>query len=374
MDIRVIKTSLDLAAIRDEWNRLPTPSPMTSSRWLLTWWEEIGRHSPNPGSRNTPFVLAAYDDQQQLIGLAPWYLRTNAARRRTILNLGSGVVSSDHQSILCHQDCRPQVVEAMTQQLLGPLSNAWDELDLDGIDSDDPCMRDFMNQLNSSSDHYCLSKSNLSTWNVTLPADWDTLLAGYSRNHRKRLRQMERVYIDSGRAQFNVIESPDQLDAGYKTWFDLHCLRHQALGQYSAIRESTSVQRFHRQVMQTLLDAGQLRLMITHIDGRPAAAEYSLFDGHTLYGYQSGISPEMTEHSPGVISQMLAIKLAIKLGCQKYDFLRGDEAYKKSWHPSANPQIRLRLRRKNLHGTAAHVTQVALSNIKKMIDALQASS
>jgi predicted N-acyltransferase len=374
MDIRLIDTHQGLIAVRNAWDRLPSPSPMTGSHWLMTWWEEIGRHPPQPGSRNAPFVLTAYDDQQKLVGLAPWYLRTTASGRRTILNLGSGVVSSDHQSILCREDCRSQVVEAMAHRLLGPLSKDWDELDLDGIDSDDPSMGDFRDQLNRSSDYYCLTKSNLSTWSVALPTDWDTLLAGYSRNHRKRLRQLERVYIDSGRAQFRVIESTEQLDSGYQTWLDLHCQRHQTLGQHSAIRESTSVQRFHRQVMQRLLDAGQLRLMITHIDGQPAAAEYSLFDGYALYGYQSGISPEMTEHSPGVVSQMLAIKLAITLGCQRYDFLRGDEAYKKSWHPSANPQLRLRVRRKNLHGTAAHVTQVALSNIRRVIDALQASS
>lgn len=374
MNTRLIDTHQELIAIRDEWDRLPSPSPMTSSRWLLTWWEEIGRHPPSYGSRNRPFVVAVYDDQQQLVGLAPWYLRTNAAGRRTIFNLGGGTVSSDHQTILCRDDCSPQVVAEITQQLLGPLSKEWDELDLDGIDSDDPRMRDFMNRLNRNTGYFFITKSNLSTWQVALPADWDTLLAGYSRNHRKRLRQLERVYIDSGRAQFSVMESSEQLDIGYQTWLDLHCRRKQALGQYSSIRESTSVQRFHRQVMQALLDAGQLRLMVTHIDGQPAAAEYSLFDGHTLYGYQSGISPELTDHSPGVVSQMLAIKLAITLGCQRYDFLRGDEAYKKSWHPSANPQLRLRLRRKTIQGTAAHMTQVALSNIKQMIDALQASS
>jgi CelD/BcsL family acetyltransferase involved in cellulose biosynthesis len=371
--IHLIDSEQELFALRNDWDLLPCPSPMTSSRWLLTWWEQVGSRPTRLEGRSKPFTLAVYDRRQQLVGLAPWYLRTYPSGHRRIQNLGNGATSSDHQSILCRPGLQNEVVAAIAEHLLGPLAGRWDELDLDGIDAADPCMQQLIAHLTQSTDCFSSVKSHLSTWQVDLPSDWDNLLAGLSRNHRKRILRLDRKYIRTGRATIQWVDSPTQLDAAFKTWLGFHRLRHDALEQKSGILQSQQTVSFHHQVMEELLAVDQLRLSIMYLDGRPAAADYALRDETTVYAYQCGFDPNLSEHSPGVLSLILAIQTAIAQGCHRFDMLRGDQPYKKSWCQCGTPQLRLRIRRNHLRGRTLHLTHLAYGALRTALSATPTS-
>ena len=52
------------------------------------------------------------------------------------------------------------------------------------------------------------------------------------------------------------------------------------------------------------------------------------------YFYQSGFDPAYSKLSPGTVMIAHAIRRAIEGGYTTFDFLRGDEAYKRRWKPT----------------------------------------
>ncbi|HEY4593430.1 MAG TPA: GNAT family N-acetyltransferase, partial [Thermoanaerobaculia bacterium] len=53
----------------------------------------------------------------------------------------------------------------------------------------------------------------------------------------------------------------------------------------------------------------------------------------TVYFYQSGFDPAHSALSPGTLLVAQAIRRAIEEGKTAFDFLRGDEPYKRRWKP-----------------------------------------
>jgi CelD/BcsL family acetyltransferase involved in cellulose biosynthesis len=55
--------------------------------------------------------------------------------------------------------------------------------------------------------------------------------------------------------------------------------------------------------------------------------------GSTVYFYQAGFDPEHSSISPGTLLVAGTIRRAIEEGKTTFDFLRGDEPYKRRWKP-----------------------------------------
>jgi CelD/BcsL family acetyltransferase involved in cellulose biosynthesis len=91
-----------------------------------------------------------------------------------------------------------------------------------------------------------------------------------------------------------------------------------------------------------MLAAGQLQLHTLWIDGAAVAVEHQFVGDGVVYAYQSGIEPQALKHSPGQLSNMIAIRRAVAQGCRAFDFLRGDEPYKARWR--ARPRATLEIR------------------------------
>ncbi len=92
-----------------------------------------------------------------------------------------------------------------------------------------------------------------------------------------------------------------------------------------------------------LLRRGRVQLYWLEFDGRPAAAEYHLVGDGVLYVYQSGMEPDLLEHKPGNLINLMIVRQAIERGYRAYDFLRGDEPYKARFGAQPRPSVELRI-------------------------------
>ena len=129
-------------------------------------------------------------------------------------------------------------------------------------------------------------------WRLELPADWATYEASLSKSHRKQVRRLIDRVFDTGRARLHTVADQSQLERGRQILIDLHQRRRVALGEPGCF-SSSAFANFHEDAMPRLLAAGLLRLHWLELDGVPAAAEYHLSDGGVIYGYQSGVAPEL---------------------------------------------------------------------------------
>ncbi len=71
-------------------------------------------------------------------------------------------------------------------------------------------------------------------------------------------------------------------------------------------------------------------------DGESAAASYGFEYAGRLYWYLSGFASQYAKYSVGSVLIMQLLRNAIDQGLSEFDFLTGDEAYKKNWDTHAS--------------------------------------
>jgi CelD/BcsL family acetyltransferase involved in cellulose biosynthesis len=337
-------TTLRIVAVRDEaqlpdlaprWNELSEDVPFRAWEWMHTWW----RHYRGWGREL--FTLLVVDGQDDVVGIAPWYLESSVRRGRVVRFLGSGEVCPDYLTILCPAELRPQVGRRLADWLATEGAAQWHLLDLTGVEEADAAI-DCLGRRLAEYAHKVDRQFDLSCWRTALPDDWPQFLATLTKSRRERTRYLLRRAMDSGRGVVHRVETEDDLARGFDVLVDLHQKRRRSLSQAGCFT-SRRFTEFHREVAGRFLASGKLRLLWTELDGRPMSADYGFVGGDTVYYYQSGFEPELSSESPGWISLAVSLKLAIEEGYRNFDFLRGDESYKTSWQAAARPLVHVRI-------------------------------
>jgi CelD/BcsL family acetyltransferase involved in cellulose biosynthesis len=333
-----------LTPLAAEWDRLAGDSPFCSWAWSHGWWRHFGQSARPPSEL---YILGVFDPPGRLTGIAPWHLETSAARGRVLRFLGSGEVCSEYLSLLCAAGQEAAVTGAVADWLTaaahadplpGLRSDRWDLLELTSIDAVDGVIGRLAADLQARGNSVH-RQPGARCWRVELPDTWEQLLARFSRPRRVRLRRMAKL-ID-GRARIHVVESPDDLPRAEEVLIDLHQRRRRQLGQ-PGIFSSPRLAAFHRETLREMLASGRLWLSWTELDGSPAAAEYALVGGGRVYAYQSGMDPSRQHESPGHMSNVATVRMAIERGYRTFDFLRGDEPYKAAWGAQPHGVVEIR--------------------------------
>jgi hypothetical protein len=321
----------ELAGLAPYWNALARGVPFRSWAWLGGWWRHYGAEEPD--DRRRLFALAVYDDGNDLVGLAPWYLETVPNRGEVGRFLGSGDVCSDYLSILCLPGREAAVAQALADWLCSDSRrsgwNVWNALLLGGVDAGDAVTQCFIAQMRERGSLVC-SQPGPNCWRIELPANWDEYLSTLSRSHRKQVRRLERRLFASGRAALHMVKCPAELDRGLGILAELHGRRRGGLGDTGVFADDRFA-IFHREVAEQLLAEGVLRLSWVELDGSPVAAEYQVAGNHAVYAYQSGIEPAALQNEPGRLAMLATLRRAIEDGYRYFDLLRGDELYKAHW-------------------------------------------
>jgi CelD/BcsL family acetyltransferase involved in cellulose biosynthesis len=175
-----------------------------------------------------------------------------------------------------------------------------------------------------------------------LPTSWDDLLARLSKSRRGKIRAQERRFLESGRAAVKSAEDEATLRQGLDVLHRLHQARRESLGDDGCFTVPR-FERFLEDAAGRLQRAGQLRLQWLEVEGQPAAVEFDLLGGDTLYYYQTGMNPDLAEISPGWLLQIASLKAAMADGLAYFDFLRGDEEYKLTWGAEPRPLVQIRI-------------------------------
>ncbi|HVX13763.1 MAG TPA: GNAT family N-acetyltransferase [Pirellulales bacterium] len=333
----------ELAGLAPYWNALARGVPFRSWAWLGGWWRYYG-HAQVNGPRRL-FALAVYDERQELVGLAPWYLETTRRWGEVVRFLGSGDVCSDYLSILSLPGHEDAVAVALADWLCGDAhvsgGNVWNALLLGGVDADDAVTRCFVARMEEYGS-LVYAQPGPNCWRIDLPATWDDYLAGLSKSHRKQVRRLERRLFGAGQATLRTVDEQADLDRGLEILADLHARRRGALGQ-RALFDDADFAGFHREVAKQLLADRVLRLAWVELDGRPVAAEYQVAGSHAVYAYQSGIDPAALNFEPGRLAMMATLRLVIEDGFRSFDLLRGDEPYKAHWRARPRPSVQFNI-------------------------------
>jgi CelD/BcsL family acetyltransferase involved in cellulose biosynthesis len=118
--------------------------------------------------------------------------------------------------------------------------------------------------------------------------------------------------------------------------------------EQAGVLADAAVLAAHREAAPRLQAAGLLRLLALRLDGDVAAVLYALADPpvwpqRRWSFYIAGFDPARAALSPGTLAIGQAIDQAQAEGAVAFDFLRGDEPYKRRWGAVDSPMRTLRV-------------------------------
>ena len=352
----------DLDIYHDAWRALTLGAPMKSPEWLLVWW----RHYAGPDDELC--VLLFHEPAGALVGLAPLYIET-VGKKKIVRLLGSGDASTNHTTWLTATDWQSRVSHAVAQFLLD-LKPGWHSIQFHSVDTDDVAINATGIFL---AENGCLVRNTPlhNCWEIALPPSWDNYLKMLSKSHRKRCLKLQRQFIESGRVTVHRVTNEAELSKGFEILLLLHAARWSTAAHPLGCFSDQRFRTFHEIVAQELLKRNQLLLVWLEYEGRPIAVEYQFIDQKTVYSYQAGMDPLVTEFPPGNLSIMVSIRFAIEHGYESFDFSRGDQPYKSNWRATPTACNDIYVWQNNLLGRLGHsmlgIRNMAESRRKKAV-------
>jgi CelD/BcsL family acetyltransferase involved in cellulose biosynthesis len=306
MDSQFTLESFD--SIYTDWKRVQDntskSSIFSSPEWAEVWWQHFGS--------GAKLCLYAVRKEGKAVGIAPLAVKNNIASF-----MGSGdvcdyldfVVESGEEEDFCNV-------------LLNNLAN--DKilrLDLAPLRPDSTVLKSLTKVAHKQGWQVSCSQEDV-TVELDLPAIWEEYLQLLSGKQRHELKRKLRRLDEEGELNYRASMDANQHD------IDIFLKLFQASRQDKAAFLTSKMEAFFRTIASAMSEQGFLILNILELDEKPVAATMCFDYKDTVYLYNSGYDPDYGWLSVGVISKALCIKDSIERNKKRFDFLKGDEAYK----------------------------------------------
>jgi CelD/BcsL family acetyltransferase involved in cellulose biosynthesis len=180
---------------------------------------------------------------------------------------------------------------------------------------------------------------------ISLPNKWEDYFSSLSHYMRRDLVRDQRNLEADFNVDFRIVSKSSEAGQAMNAFFDLHERRLRVLKRNPAISVDRSIRDFHLDVASSFAEKGWLFMGLLTLDDETVACAYAFKYANKLYGYLSGFDPEYSKYGIGSLLHMNMIKCCIDEHLEEYDFLRGDEPYKRRWTPLARRLVRFSARK-----------------------------
>ncbi|MFU8855811.1 MAG: GNAT family N-acetyltransferase [Deferrisomatales bacterium] len=174
-----------------------------------------------------------------------------------------------------------------------------------------------------------------------LPPTWEAFLEGLGKRERHEVRRKLRRLEEAGGGRFRRAPTEPAGSAGEGA--------ERFLGLLSGYRADKTAfldparRAFFRQLLAETAREGLLNLGFLDVEGETAAGVLCFDYRGTTYLYNNGYDPRWESLSVGILSKVWSIRDSIARGMRRYDFLKGDEEYKRRLGGRRVPLARCRL-------------------------------
>lgn len=279
-------------------------SPFVLPGWMKAWWDTFAPPSE--------LRLVSVKQNGQTIGIAP--LRTEG---RTVRLIGSSDVC-DHLDLVVAADKKKEFCEFLLNRLK---SEGVDHLDLGPVRPDSVIMTALL-PMACEKGLPATAVAEDVLFELALPASWDSYLALLSGKQRHEVRRKLRRLEESRAHRFRMLDEPEGVSGGIDAFLVLFRQNREDKARFMDER----MEAFFRSLAASV---PEMRIGFLDVDGMPAAAVLCCDLRSTRYLYNSGYDASLGHLSVGILSKLLSIREGIKRRLQSYDFLKGDETYKR---------------------------------------------
>jgi CelD/BcsL family acetyltransferase involved in cellulose biosynthesis len=143
------------------------------------------------------------------------------------------------------------------------------------------------------------------------------------RFHRKHLKRL----AARGEVEFVVASEGEALGRALEDAFAIYRRRWEGLPDRSGF-VTPEGQAFHRDAIRALADQGVARIVSLRVGGRPIAYYYYLRLGDRVCGASTSYDMEFAPCSPGWLTVVQMLEVAVGEGAREIEFLGSNEPYK----------------------------------------------
>lgn len=160
---------------------------------------------------------------------------------------------------------------------------------------------------------------------VDLPATFEAFVAALPKHDRHELRRKLRNLQSAGSVSFESATTADAIGERMDTFLAFMRTSREAKATFL----TAEMEAFFRDLGETFGALGMVRLSTLSLDATPVAMTFSFENETTEFLYNSGFDPARASLAVGLLSKAYAIEAAIARGKSRFDFLRGEEEYKR---------------------------------------------
>jgi len=308
------------------WNALVeksiTDTPFSRHEYLSEWWKTQGGGEWKSKTDDRPsLVLVSAQENDQLIGIAPLFIDEYDGQQAVLL-VGS-IEISDYLDLIVREVDLSRFVSGLLDFLASGDAGDWSAIDWYNLPDSSPTLA----ALKADSQRRGWSYSEeiyRPTPRISLNGSFEEYLARIDKKQRHEIRRKLRRAAESDKnVRFYIVNGTENIDSEINSFFDLMV---QEPGKadflHPAMREQMTV------TIQNAHKHGYLWLAFFEVDGVKTAASLNFDYKNKLWGYNSGVSREHMELSPGWILLSHTIQWCCDNGRYEFDFMRGDEEYK----------------------------------------------
>ncbi len=284
-----------------DWN-----SVFVSPAFLKLWWTEF--------KPQTELYLGAVRRDGQIIGIAPLQLKDDGASfigSVDVCDYLDFVIApgeENHFFITLMDDLNQKGIKRLNLSCLRPESTVLTRL----VD------------IARTRGYEVVTQPEDVSVEMDLPSTFDEYLEGLDTKQRHEVKRKLRKLAETGKIEFKILED----NAAIRKGMDIFLKMFTESRSDKAAFLTSQKESFFRSLAETMSGVKLLRMGVLELDTRPTAMILYFDFKNGAYLYNSGYDPEYTSLSVGLISKVLCIQECIKQGKRKYDFLKGNEAYK----------------------------------------------
>jgi CelD/BcsL family acetyltransferase involved in cellulose biosynthesis len=316
--LELVTTTEQFEALGRDWNML-LPSNATNEifltwQWQSTWWQAY-----HPGDL---WVLAGRDDEDNLVGIAPWFIEQPARVIRTI----GCVEVTDYLDVLV-QPARRESFLADVADFVAEHADVYDRIVLCNMPDGTPTLGVLPGLLTERGFEVRIRQQEVCPV-ITLPADFETYLAELDKKNRHELRRKLRRAegSEAEKVEWYIVGPQHDLAAEIDKFTKLMAASHPNKAKFL---EDPQNMAFFRAIAPLTAACNWLQLTFLTVNGEPAAGYLNFDYNGRILVYNSGLLPDIYAHlSPGIVLLTYNIQYAIEHGRRAFDFLRGNEEYK----------------------------------------------
>jgi CelD/BcsL family acetyltransferase involved in cellulose biosynthesis len=322
VDITLYESEAWFDDLADEWGDLlagsDTDRIFSTLTWLSTWWDAY--------HLGDIWTLVVRDSDGRLVGAAPWFRTTEddgAGGETRVVGAIGGVEVTDYVDVIVRRGCEESVFAALTQWLAAH-QDAFDVIRIANIPGESMMITRWPEMLRATGFSVKTGVEDVCPV-VRLPDDFLAYIAGLDKKNRHELRR--KLRRATGKVEWYIVGPEHDLQAEMAVFLDLMAA---SSPDKAAFLQDEKQRRFFEMVVPKIAAQGWLQLAIMTVVGEPTAAYLNFDYGNRVMVYNSGYDPDAHKSlSPGIVLLGRLIEHAIAGKRDMFDFLQGDEAYKR---------------------------------------------